>query len=618
MNTQGKSTAFPMKGDFSESGSGIMQMKRSFWRLMVKLEMATYLLAVPPAAYIVCVCGNIVSEKAMATMAGMAIAGSLTCVAGVLSNYLRVRSLIVRMARVGNEQALAKAKEWLLNEPRMEALTMAVRWILGPSIAIGITRLITPLDSLQFLAVGIVILITVPSSYVFSYFITERQFITILVHPDIAKTSPGGVSGFSLQKKIAMSLFTMAWYSTAVFGLILYEMNTGLVQFTSIGYHIMAIIAMMLVFLLFISITLSSSIKGSLDLLHEAIARLSSGNLETVIPRVTRDEVSGFSMELNSLVAGMNDIIARINNEAHDLDEHSRTLSADTDILSGNSIDVASLVEEMSASVEELGSISESIADNANRQSEQAKDIFDYYAELNRKVEDMSERAINAFDITLTAESKALAGEKLLKETVQKIRNIQVSTEAISDSASIIKDIADQVNLLSLNASIEAARAGNYGKGFSVVAEEISKLADNTQRNADHISRMIGDTLRDVAEGMGFMEKTSQSFGEIIGQVKGTSAMMSDIANEARAQASLRDEMKQRFNRMAEMTAHTLNSTKEQVMTHEEFSGTIMHISDAVQNIAASAGNVNEFTKIISVKAQELFRIVSYFKTASG
>lgn len=119
-----------------------------------------------------------------------------------------------------------------------------------------------------------------------------------------------------------------------------------------------------------------------------------------------------------------------------------------------------------------------------------------------------------------------------------------------------------------------------YGRGFSVVAEEISKLADNTQQNAAIITRTIQTTMQHVKTGISSVEVTSENFTAIMEFVKKIIGIVVEIANEAGFQKASSGEMLKHFNDMTGMAFANLKATEEQSITYREFISTATRISD--------------------------------------
>jgi len=195
-----------------------------------------------------------------------------------------------------------------------------------------------------------------------------------------------------------------------------------------------------------------------------------------------------------------------------------------------------------------------------------------------------------------------------------KISDISESTGTIVESVDVIKDIADKVNLLSLNASIEAARAGDAGRGFAVVADEISKLADITQSNAGRITEAISGMVKKVADGMGAVKAMGTSFGDIREHITHIVKAVTEIAGSAEGQSRVGEEMRLRFKTLLDMTADNLLAAAEQAKAYQEINANVNQVSEQMQHFAGEGENIKEMSRDLAAQAERLMKEMSFFK----
>lgn len=585
-----------------------------FWKLSLNVYGSTYLLAVPLAVYIGVLCGDVDSDRLYAIFKGILIASAPIVPLGIFFNYRRIMPLLEVLHNTGSsEENIRNTRSKLFREPFSVARSVVIMWLVTPSSAVLIGNFFVPMEFIQYTAVIITILVVCPPAFVYSYFIAEKNISELLLDArrDGVKETHG--KGFTLTTKIIISLFSLIWMPILTFGFIIIELSLKLVSFENLIFHVGAITVLLFINLFYIAYLFISSIKGILNFTREGIERLSHGETKESVPVLTGDELSHINSSLNSLMSVLNKIISGIDHEAKSLNSDSRFLADTIGELTHYTQDAASTATEISAAIEELAASSKNIADNSREQDEQIKTVSSFMEIINGEAKRIFFSASEGSDISKIAEEKASEGRSILNETITKIENIEKSTQSIDDSASVIKDIADQVNLLSLNASIEAARAGEFGKGFSVVAEEISKLADKTQRNAEEITRSIGVTLHEVGEGIDAIKTTSIKFAEIISYVEKTSEIVSEISEKAKSQSESSNKIMELFWVMLEMAAANLNSTEEQAITHQEFMESIVKISESVQDIANKVVSVNEMSKTLDERADRLSVEIDYF-----
>ncbi|GEM_PF-1267640 len=597
-----------------------ISQSRFFRTLSLKQDISTYLIPVPLAVYTAVICGNFVGEKFIALVLGLIVV--TVPISELISLFFRYRRLMPLLKALGvdtiADDEIYEIKLKLLGEPKSEGLINMVRWSIGPILTVLAAQLYITIEAIQYSVAITIPLMILPAAYTYAYFISEKEIATLLTDKRLVAIDVHLKKKFTLMKKISLLLFALLWYAIVIFSNIIYNIQNNLIQLTNIEFHLIGITLMLFVVLFFIAYIFTGSLRSILNKTTSEVESFSHGQLDISFPIVTTDEIAQIGEKLNSLKDQLQNIISKIRSEAKTLDGDAINLTRDIEKLYDNSKEIASSTEEVSASLEELSASSENISKNSKRQSDETERSYNYFTVLIEKIQSISSRATRASTLSDTSEKKAVEGENILKDTVQKIQNIQASTQSINDSVYVIKDIADQVNLLSLNASIEAARAGEHGRGFSVVAEEISKLAESTQQNAEEITKRIALTIDDVRAGITSMDTTSHAFVEIIQSVKETSAIMSTIADEAMEQSKLTDEVKENFDIVLKMASENFKSTEEQSTTLREFMKAIENITESIQIISESAQGVSEFSKSLSERAEILSKDIEFFQESSN
>jgi methyl-accepting chemotaxis protein len=202
----------------------------------------------------------------------------------------------------------------------------------------------------------------------------------------------------------------------------------------------------------------------------------------------------------------------------------------------------------------------------------------------------------------------------MMQDTINGMNNIDSSTQQIAEMISIITDISDQVNLLALNASIEAARAGEHGKGFAIVAEEISKLAEETASTAQSITDLVKIGLKEVATGRKFVDNTKNSFDSIISNIHETEILVKNITESSRQQFSSSEKVLADTKSVLEMAEAINVATNEQMITNQEMSKTIEQINQGTLSEAARSEEIASSAADINSQAVALREDIKFFK----
>ncbi|KIL46637.1 hypothetical protein KP77_27640 [Jeotgalibacillus alimentarius] len=329
-----------------------------------------------------------------------------------------------------------------------------------------------------------------------------------------------------------------------------------------------------------------------------------------------KDEIGELADSLNLMKNNISGMVSQIYQVSHTLAASSEELSASAD-------------ETNRASEQIAGSI-QTISENANEQTSQAAESRHTVQDISSRITDIRGYLTSANDATTTSSAQVTTGKKHLEETSAKMKEIQSKTneaaravqslgdqsQQIGSIVSLITDVAEQTNLLALNAAIEAARAGEHGKGFAVVADEIRKLAEQSSRSAGQIQELIShiregiersvtvmtDGEAAVYDGMTAMERTGEGFIEI---EQSTAEIVSAAKNVLGAITEL-DASTQQMVRSVESTAEMV----------EDSSAESESIAAASEEQSASMQEVASSSAALTKMAEELSDIVAKFKVS--
>ena len=287
---------------------------------------------------------------------------------------------------------------------------------------------------------------------------------------------------------------------------------------------VIIVILSVLLTLYFVS-KITKGVVTAAEVLKEISA--GEGDLTKHLPVTSSDEVGKMSEYFNQFIAKLRDIVGTVQANAHSVASGSTELAAATEELSVTMGDQSAQVTGVASATEEMSASSATIMENLESSMKVA-------AETSNSTKEGSQMLQKAVGEILQIKQRV----DQLGTTIQ---NLADSSQEINEILNVISDIADQTNLLALNAAIEAARAGEHGRGFAVVADEVRKLAERTQSATGEISSIITNlqnesgrasndmhvALTQVDSGVKTMETTATFFDRIVESV----GQMTDMSN---------------------------------------------------------------------------------------
>lgn len=334
------------------------------------------------------------------------------------------------------------------------------------------------------------------------------------------------------------------------------------------------------------ALVITRSIAFPLREVVASITVIADGDLTRRVQYSAEDELGQLCTHFNEFVDKFQDIMLQLVTDASKVASASTELRATAALMAEGSEEVVAQANTVATAGEEMAATSNDIAQNCHLTAQSAQQAND--------------SALEGSGVVQQTVSVMGAIADRVKTAAQTVESLGSRSDQIGEIVGTIEDIADQTNLLALNAAIEAARAGEQGRGFAVVADEVRALAERTTRATKEISEMIRTIQNETRGAVQAMEEGSREV------VRGTE----QAALSGRA---LQDILEQ-INAVTAQANQIATAAEEQTATTSEISSNMMQITEVVHRTARGASETAEAAASLSVMSEELQRIVSQFK----
>ena len=309
------------------------------------------------------------------------------------------------------------------------------------------------------------------------------------------------------------------------------------------------------------------------------------GDLTKRVDHTGNDEFGELAHGFNRLIASIASLVSQVRDSARAVLDSS----VESAELTGR---VASSMNEQRSRIGQLASASTELSGNASQVADQAKSAS-LTAELSGETASKGSTTVD----------RAVGGIQQLRGRMEggaaKVQKLADSADRIGEVMTVINDIADQTNLLALNAAIEAARAGEHGRGFAVVADEVRKLAERTAASTEEVGSLVSDIQEQTAVVASDMNSSVESVAESVQHAQNAGAGLGEITTRASETASI---------------VQTISAAAyEQSSVVEEISRELSLVSDAIDQSSQDASSCRQSTDRLSSEARRLEQLVGRF-----
>lgn len=378
------------------------------------------------------------------------------------------------------------------------------------------------------------------------------------------------------------------------------EALAGITTVTGVAVGISAIVVLLAIIICFI---LGRRLMRPLVKVSTIIEEIANGDINADFGMVkeTNDEIGLIIEKMKELTQSLGNIVGKIRNSSDTMsansyelnDTSSQTLAANNEIskavedVAEGSTGMAASISKINENLLEMSNETKDINESVNEIRNQTTAVQDSSKIMNDKIKSMQDSS-HKMDEGISAISK-------------RIETVNTTVDKVSNIVSGIEEISSETNLLSLNASIEAARAGDAGKGFAVVAQEIRVLSDNTNTELENIKQIIsslveecrycvqasGTIVEDNAKQKEEIKAVLDEFGSLDEQIQKTAEKADEIEELVTAMIELNDDITKSSNSLTDVSAANAAAT-------EEMNANIEELNAMMNGVSEMAGNMND------------------------
>lgn len=378
------------------------------------------------------------------------------------------------------------------------------------------------------------------------------------------------------------------------------EALAGITTVTGIAIGICTVVMLLTIIITFI---LGRRLMQPLVKVSTIIEEIANGNINADFGMVkeTNDEIGLIIEKMKELTQSLGNIVGKIRNSSDTMSSNSYELNdTSSQTLAANN-EISKAVEDVAEGSTGMAASISKINENLLEMSNETKDINESVNEIRNQTTAVQDSSKIMNDKIKSMQDSSRKMDDGISAISKRIETVNTTVDKVSNIVSVIEEISSETNLLSLNASIEAARAGDAGKGFAVVAQEIRVLSDNTNTELENIKQIIsslveecrycvqasGTIVEDNAKQKEEIKAVLDEFGSLDEQIQKTAEKADEIEELVTAMIELNDDITKSSNSLTDVSAANAAAT-------EEMNANIEELNAMMHGVSEMAGHMND------------------------
>ena len=364
-----------------------------------------------------------------------------------------------------------------------------------------------------------------------------------------------------------------------------------------------------------IGVIISIGIQKNMRHMSYRMGEVAKGDLTVQVEAQGRDEFRGLAASATNMIENNKKLVRKVNHATGQLEVSAGEVREVSEGISEYSMNITQAIDEINEGMSKQSEHAQECVERTNLLSEEMQEVSRVVEEVERLVKETEEMISRGMGIVQNLGERAQETTKITRQVGESIETLRKESETINQFVGMITDISEETNLLSLNASIEAARAKDAGRGFAVVAEEIRKLADDSSKAAQEISR---NAVQIRTQTVNSVESAKQAEAMV--------ALQTQAVEEA---VGVFRDMGVRMGQLVDGLQGIVDSTQKADQEQSDTLIAVQNISDIIGETASSAEvvrdvvgkllekveNLNQTAGVLGENMEELKTEISVFKT---